>query len=1438
MSPATRPAITETPTAGRTVGPNGRGWFPIDPDPPKRGPGTELFKKLDGELPLLLLPVRLETRYRPELKPPELRIRIYPDQIHVDADTPDPGPNEYRLTVAFWKEWFSSPDSVRRQAAWDRYVGQVGDRRAGYLARLLKPVRDDRNRLAYPKYEERERHRPAMARLLPKRWIAIGYLHGRRIFQESSNLIQPRLRVGPEAEAEVWQSSRSGLAIDDGLAWMVDYQRALQVGMAITVNLVDDAAAALDKVSQLLVVGIDRDHDEADLADLLDVHRRTGGMGFVRQGTPTNNLETEPSGWSNRPQTSADDMTRELLPTTKGDDNAGQFGRAMGFAEPDRFKRVANGMDQERVRSRAMVATLFEAVLGTYLRQLLDVQGQNGLTGGAINRGRRWCIDHVTGGAPLPTVRIGPQPYGVLPVMRSRAEPVGGAAEATEHVLAEVVTEWRVAASGLPTLDPNDTDVAGTEEHVHNIGRILATQPHPARLFTRKLLNYDDLNPFEKLLTPQSYYDLTLLGMDSSGNPNIGTPQLEMGLFYNIMVGSPYFGIETQSDTGWSVVDQIALWEELAEQVDDYLRQSGQYAEAEEAASQCANVIAVLGSYEQRQRPLRSLGLDRFEGRLGLDNTALVQGWFHADSDEWGEVGLVEMPEPPADGTAARYLADLKTRFQNRSGSTLGPSGLSQEFHDAEPLLYQLLEATLGSVPTGQRVSAQVARSLELLAAVPADELEWLTRETLGLGTNRIDAWHTALASQQLTVMRNKQPVGLNIGAYGWVTELEPRRERNLSEGFIHTPSMAHATTAAVLRAGWQSHGTNNSGSPAAVDLRSDRIRTALWLLDGIRQGQDLGDLLGYRFERELHDTNGDRFIRTIRAQVLEAGGESNTAPDQPVDGIALLDAWRDGSLGTVPGKVKRALQSLDDAFDATNDAGLFEAVHQLTLGNHERATAVLETMTTGTSSPPELRAQRSTRAGVGVEHRVVLLAEPDGPIAGGWSSGLRDRVAPAVERWVASIIPAAADVGFTATTDDGVIEPLTLADLPLSALDAVSLIGEDPDQPGPAFTTLVSAHQRGAAVTVQPSGTAPIDLAEFVVLAVELRRSLSQWRRADARDLRRPDNPGPAGLDFSAERTAVIDIDQDLDRLTDRLHDAITTGSDPTDLRATLALYGIADHSAAADHQGAERIHRQAVARLRVRSGVPLDPDGEDDLGPVLAKRMAALVGGPVPVLGSFTVSAVGDTDGEPMAFVGGLADEPAIDDWLDAVGRVRPEVSRLTTINTVAGLITDHAGFATVAGQYPYRPGEPWAATNRPTAETGGRTSVVIIGPVSRTSRPNPVPGQVLSGLFIDQWSERIPADEATTGLTFQFDAPSNRPPQTWLLVVPPDKPTDGKQPGEPVNAEPWSLRLVVDTLLETLEWAELRTVGAEDLGDYGRALPTVMAPGSISHLPEEEL
>jgi hypothetical protein len=86
-------------------------------------------------------------------------------------------------------------------------------------------------------------------------------------------------------------------------------------------------------------------------------------------------------------------------------------------------------------------------------------------------------------------------------------------------------------------------------------------------------------------------------------------------------------------------------------------------------------------------------------------------------------------------------------------------------------------------------------------------------------------------------------------------------------------------------------------------------------------------------------------------------------------------------------------------------------------------------------------------------------------------------------------------------------------------------------------------------------------------------------------------------------------------------------------------------------------------------------------------------------------------------------------------------------------------------------------------------------------------------MAGLFIDEWSESIPATEETTGLGFHFDAPGARPPQSILLAVPSDP-----------SAENWTLDGLVDVVNEGMSLARLRAVRPQDLSGLGLILPGI--------------
>ena len=103
-------------------------------------------------------------------------------------------------------------------------------------------------------------------------------------------------------------------------------------------------------------------------------------------------------------------------------------------------------------------------------------------------------------------------------------------------------------------------------------------------------------------------------------------------------------------------------------------------------------------------------------------------------------------------------------------------------------------------------------------------------------------------------------------------------------------------------------------------------------------------------------------------------------------------------------------------------------------------------------------------------------------------------------------------------------------------------------------------------------------------------------------------------------------------------------------------------------------------------------------------------------------------------------------------------------------------------------------------------GRVSVV-------THAPWPIAaGEPVCGLYVDEWTEVVPHDTETTGITFQFDEPKARAPHAWLLAV------------APPRKRRWKLATLAQTLLETFELGKLRAVDPDALREIGHYLPAL--------------
>ncbi len=488
-----------------------------------------IHQLLGDHLPILLFPVRVETRFAPNRQPnnAKLWVRIYPDEATAhDPDLTDaeqtaantfwfetwkatteaeklrsrtalvgelvrdgpPGlpiarnpltsdkpmrrssistdaallalgltPAEQKAGKNYWRStWFGNPaDAV--QTTLETAVGsgratavQLATQPTNWAEFQGKTPADEFARvvvLSQPNVlPGHEGQTASYAEVLPDQFVVIGYRDQRKVFELTGSAIPDRIWLSPNVsplDGGISRDTDGQLQFDGDLAWMKDFDAAVNTGLGLRIDLrrainrtvvteQNGSQAAADAIlrdvttlglTRLLVVGINAvdgaDNGRVLLEKLFDNHHYgQTGLSFVPQGTPTNNTEGQNAGHRAEPAADESYALERGDPLFTDQPTAPFYQKANGQRMAEYlgidstvFQHLAHSADAELAEAQAMNVALYNATLAYYFDEMMDPL----VSRADQHRIFQFFTQYVSARGSLPAMRVGRQPYGILP---------------------------------------------------------------------------------------------------------------------------------------------------------------------------------------------------------------------------------------------------------------------------------------------------------------------------------------------------------------------------------------------------------------------------------------------------------------------------------------------------------------------------------------------------------------------------------------------------------------------------------------------------------------------------------------------------------------------------------------------------------------------------------------------------------------------------------------------------------------------------------------------------------------------------------------------------------------------------------------------------------------------------------------------------------------
>ena len=744
----------------------------------------------------VLLPLRIETRF--DTAADKVRILVVPDEPWLSRHDERVSAGEIAMVERYVAAvGDTAPPGPEPPAAWSELVAAVGGARAAWLLGTHVHVGFAGSLTVLRPPDAELRTEPAYPSL-------VGLPAELHVFLAPAG-------GGPAVDVLTLHVDPAHLAMDlpdvgdpDDQRWYTHYEKAEKAGLAGTFALPIGA----DEIEALFVVGIG---DEGPLK-VFGPHSDAGLLGLIEPGTPTNTVDGAPAAslgsereWWDRVQSPLEHIDRDISLALTG--------------LPEALLIVGTMQPYHRRWARSVVQALWPALFGFAATDVWALPD--------ADAARRWSAHALYPEGPYPTLRLGAQPYGLLP--------------------ATSLCDWRPAAG-----DPSaEAAIAGAHEAV--LGRWVAAAEARG---TAAGATIDGL--------------LDRLADTPTAGAYRHRPAIALELWWLILslMGFPmaWDDLEEAWHQQFPIVDELKLYPHRrygaigTPVLVDLPLVRPEKLSHDELVDVIKRLIEMAHAFPSQFRSMNSLLREHF--RRGELDSLLLRLVVRSLQVAIGDIGRAKAGDRPP---------------------RLEPLGRSTNVEDyLEDWIESVTAADVAGGTPEAGACGYVLNAMGDFTWMDEARLERLMRATLDTASHRIDPWFTGLPARRLDDLLHGGNPRMRLGAYGWVDRPQPGTPGPTEAGFIHAPSQAQALTASVLR-----DRSINDADPARwhMDMTSRTTQGAKRIADEIRAGAHFAEGVGREVERVVAvRTDVERLRRQFPLRTEHAGRRT-------CDGRAVLAA-------------------------------------------------------------------------------------------------------------------------------------------------------------------------------------------------------------------------------------------------------------------------------------------------------------------------------------------------------------------------------------------------------------------------------------------------------------------------------------------------------------------------------------------------------------------